>query len=101
MIIYSPFLAFIVDRLPTNKINDTTKIILNTNRNLDCCRWYPQLRANLVNHTPGICTRTEVEAKLETAYQHKRYIITYRSILLMNDIRGTLYRRICRSTVVV
>ena len=51
-----PFLALIVDCLPTNQIYNTLELVFDTDRNLDCRSRNLELRPNLTNDSPGICT---------------------------------------------
>ena len=49
------FLALVVDGLPTYEVDDTTEFVLDTDGNLDRSSANPQLLANLVDDTPGVC----------------------------------------------
>lgn len=50
-----PFLALIVDSLPANQVNHTTKTIFNPDWDLDGGSGNFQLGSNLVDNPPGIC----------------------------------------------
>jgi hypothetical protein len=94
-----PFDTLVVDGLPTDKVNDTFQLILSANGNLNCGGWHAQLRSNLIDYTPWVRARSSSKDVRARGCQ-----ITppaYLSILLMKDNRGTLYRCICRSTVIV
>jgi hypothetical protein len=94
-----PFDTLVVDGLPANKVNDAFQLILCANGNLNCGGRHAQLRPNLIDYTPWVRARSvnmDVRARICQIAPP-----AYLSILLMKDNRGTLYRRICRSTVIV
>ena len=93
-------LTLVVDSLPANEVDHTAEIVLDTDGNLDCCRSDLEFLPDLIDDAPRVCTGTEGfnERCTRAGGQEKA---PYRSILLMKEIRGTLYRRICLSTVVV
>ena len=94
-----PFDTLVVDGFPANKVNDTFQLILHTNGNLNCGGRHAKLCPNLIDHPPRIRARSA--NKNVRMRRCQITLLAYLSILLMNDNRGTLYRRICRSTVIV
>ncbi len=52
--VLSPFHAFVIDGLPANEINDTLKLILYTNGDLDCSNRHTKLGTDLVDHMPRV-----------------------------------------------
>jgi len=57
--VLSPFHAFVIDGLPANEINDTLKLILYANGDLDCSNRHTKLGTDLVDHAPRVRARSK------------------------------------------
>jgi len=58
----SPLCTLVIDGLPPDEVNDTLKLILHTNGNLNCGSGNTELRADLVDHSPWVRAGSKTSA---------------------------------------
>lgn len=97
--VYSPLGTLVVDRLHPDNVDNTSEVALRANGDLHSCGIHLELVTKLVDHAEGVGAGSADDQQCRRTLGDEGS--THRSILLMKASRGTLYRLIWRSTVMV
>jgi hypothetical protein len=104
----SPLDTFVVVGLHSDEVDDTLELVVLADRDLNSGSRLLKLVSDLTDDSPGVSTlpaEQEMKISVSCKCSRKEEVSTRKgtdlSILLMKEIRGTLYRFICLSTVMV